>query len=276
MTGGDRALISSLEGFEDLQLIGRLQLQDRGVGRGDVVICVTEGGETSSVIGTILAALEQWKDEAGYDPAKSRRASTSSTTIPTKSFFRSSEPQGHRRAGHHQDQPDDRAAGDHGIDPDAGDDNRDVRHRGRSSRRWPAALGRTLAARTSRLGFGPGTRRRGSGISTGVLDSVKDAVPALAPFTDMEAAAYAAGRFSTYFAGEGLVTVFIDSTERSPTFRLFPLDTVREPRRKCWIQVWTEAPDARSAWTAFLGRPFRGLDPAIYESRSKTRSRTPG
>ncbi len=56
MTGGDRALISSLEGFEDLQLIGRLQLEDRKVEKGDVVICVTEGGETSSVIGTILAA----------------------------------------------------------------------------------------------------------------------------------------------------------------------------------------------------------------------------
>ena len=31
ITGGDRALISSLEGFEDLQLIGRLQLLDHGI-----------------------------------------------------------------------------------------------------------------------------------------------------------------------------------------------------------------------------------------------------
>lgn len=43
MTGADRALISSLEGFEDLQVIGRKQLEDRGIKRGDVVICVTEG-----------------------------------------------------------------------------------------------------------------------------------------------------------------------------------------------------------------------------------------
>ena len=57
MTGGDRALISSLEGFEDLQLIGRLQLEDRGIQQGDVVFAITEGGETSSVIGTVLAAL---------------------------------------------------------------------------------------------------------------------------------------------------------------------------------------------------------------------------
>ena len=38
MTGADRALISSLEGFEDLLLIGRLQLKDRKVEQGDVVI----------------------------------------------------------------------------------------------------------------------------------------------------------------------------------------------------------------------------------------------
>jgi len=55
MTGADRRLVSSLEGFEDLQLIGRLQLQERRVERGDVVFCVTEGGETSSVIGTASA-----------------------------------------------------------------------------------------------------------------------------------------------------------------------------------------------------------------------------
>ena len=73
MTGADRALISSLEGFEDLQLIGRLQLRDRGVRKGDVVICVTEGGETSSVIGTVLGALDQWKAGPGYDPAESRK-----------------------------------------------------------------------------------------------------------------------------------------------------------------------------------------------------------
>ncbi len=45
----------------------------QGRPKGDVVICVTEGGETSSVIGTVLGALDQWKTEPGYDPAVSRR-----------------------------------------------------------------------------------------------------------------------------------------------------------------------------------------------------------
>jgi len=56
MTGGDRALISSLEGFEDLQLVGELQLKGHGIRRGDVVFCISEGGETSSVIGAVQAA----------------------------------------------------------------------------------------------------------------------------------------------------------------------------------------------------------------------------
>jgi hypothetical protein len=58
ITGGDRALISSLEGFEDLQLIGRLQLQDNRIVADDVVFAVTEGGETSAVIGTARRGAE--------------------------------------------------------------------------------------------------------------------------------------------------------------------------------------------------------------------------
>jgi hypothetical protein len=98
-----------------------------------------------------------------------------------------------------------------------------------------------------------------------LLQEIKKDIPAIARLADLEAKTYETGHFSTYFAGEGLITVFIDSTERSPTFRLYPLDTVNEPKRKCWIQVWTEAPDLKSAWQAFLGRPFRGLKPEIYQ-----------
>jgi hypothetical protein len=97
-----------------------------------------------------------------------------------------------------------------------------------------------------------------------VLDAVREALPGLAKLTDTETRTYGEGHFSTYFGQKGLITVFIDGTERSPTFRLFPLDTVREPARKCWIQVWTGAETLRDAWRAFLGRPFRGLEPEYY------------
>lgn len=265
MTGADRALISSLEGFEDLQLIGRLQLADRGVKKGDVVICVTEGGETSSVIGTVLAAREAWGADGAAESG--------------------------RRVYFIYNNPDDRllpfdrsravllepgitkinlTTGPQAI---AGS----TRMQATTSETWVVgtvlaaaldeALRTALSAREmTRLGFAP----KPTPLSDRLLrfaalqESVRRAVPALAGLTALESDTYAAGRFATYFAAEGLITVFIDGTERSPTFRLFPLDTVDEPSRKCWFQVWTPAPDRASAWAGFLGRPFRGLAADLY------------
>ena len=52
MAGGDFALIKSVEGYEDFSDFGRYQLRRMGVGPGDVVVAITEGGETPFVIGT--------------------------------------------------------------------------------------------------------------------------------------------------------------------------------------------------------------------------------
>ena len=46
-----------------MQIIGQLQLEENHVQKGDIVISVTEGGETSSVIGTIMAALRQYGED---------------------------------------------------------------------------------------------------------------------------------------------------------------------------------------------------------------------
>ena len=58
MAGGDFALIKSVEGFEDFTEFGRKQIGDLGVGAKDVVFAITEGGETSFVIGTAWKGLE--------------------------------------------------------------------------------------------------------------------------------------------------------------------------------------------------------------------------
>jgi N-acetylmuramic acid 6-phosphate etherase len=58
MAGGDYALIKSVEGFEDFAPFGRKQIRDLGVRAGDVVFAITEGGETSFVIGTAWQGLE--------------------------------------------------------------------------------------------------------------------------------------------------------------------------------------------------------------------------
>lgn len=58
MAGGDYALIKSVEGFEDLASFGRKQVLDLGLAEGDVLFAITEGGETSFVIGTAWQAVE--------------------------------------------------------------------------------------------------------------------------------------------------------------------------------------------------------------------------
>ena len=275
MTGADRALISSLEGFEDLQLIGRLQLRDRGVAKGDVVICVTEGGETSSVIGTALAALDQWRAWPGWTPEASRE----------RIYFVYNNPDDRLL-------PFDRSRsvlaepGITKINLTTGPQaiTGSTRMQATTVETYAlAAVVETAVARVLRTALGKKDLARlgiaaagGPGVAArlrefgAVLDGARAALPALAAVTDMEAAAYAAGRFSTYYAERGLITVFIDSTERSPTFRLYPLDTVAEPRRKCWIQVWTKAGTPGEAWRAFLGRPFRGLAEEMYRGPFET------
>ena len=57
MAGGDYALIKSVEGFEDFAEFGKKQINDLGVTAKDVVYAITEGGETSFVIGTAWAGV---------------------------------------------------------------------------------------------------------------------------------------------------------------------------------------------------------------------------
>ena len=58
MAGGDFALIKSVEGFEDFTQFGGKQIGDLGVTKGDVTFAITEGGETSFVIGTAWTSFE--------------------------------------------------------------------------------------------------------------------------------------------------------------------------------------------------------------------------
>jgi N-acetylmuramic acid 6-phosphate etherase len=58
MAGGDLALIRSLERFEDREDYGHRQLIELGFSSKDMLIAVTEGGETPFVLGTALKATE--------------------------------------------------------------------------------------------------------------------------------------------------------------------------------------------------------------------------
>ena len=58
MTGGDFAMIRSVEMFEDYITFGYHQMEEAGASEGDVVVAISEGGETSSVIGTVLRGVD--------------------------------------------------------------------------------------------------------------------------------------------------------------------------------------------------------------------------
>lgn len=276
MTGGDRALISSLEGFEDLQLIGKLQLMDRGIKKGDIVFCVTEGGETSSVIGTILYALSQYDEEERGEISKKNlyfvynnpdnlliKFDRSRNVIENPGITKINLTTGPQAiTGSTRMQATTIETFVLGVVLEEG-------------------IGRFLKKYLSdeeleKLGFAPRLPLKDKILSFKNLKNALDKeVESISKFTDLEASTYKNGRFSTYFAKKALITVFIDSTERSPTFRLYPLDTVKEKERKCWIQIWTEAKNIKDAWKKFLGRDFRGLEESFYREPFETQIEDP-
>jgi N-acetylmuramic acid 6-phosphate etherase len=58
MAGGDVALIRSIENFEDFPQFGARQLLEAGFNDGDLLIATTEGGETPFVIGAVEKASQ--------------------------------------------------------------------------------------------------------------------------------------------------------------------------------------------------------------------------
>lgn len=55
-TGGDRALVRSVENFEDYMTFGARQIVEAGVGPGDVVVGLAECGLSASINGSVLEA----------------------------------------------------------------------------------------------------------------------------------------------------------------------------------------------------------------------------
>ena len=260
ITGGDRALISSLEGFEDLQLIGRLQLQDNGIVADDVVFAVTEGGETSAVIGTARRGAEINADDA------------------SKTWFVYNNPDEvllpFERSRTVIENP-----GITKINLATGPQSITGSTRMQATTTSLYALGVVMEDALRQLLtplLDDGEMRAlgfvaGADIASRLRDftvlqqTVASAAPRVAVWTDAEADTYARERHATYFAQRALMPVFVDVTERAPTFRLAPLDRVDAADRRSWIQVWTPSRDAAQAWQALLHRPFHGLDPARYE-----------
>ncbi len=242
MAGGDAALIRSIESFEDYPDFGRRQLRELGFGNDDLLIAITEGGETPWVIGACLEAADRSTRNPWFifcnPPALLRRLA--------------------RRCGEVLDHP--------MVRPfflDIG----------------PMALaGSTrLQATTTQMLVAGAALCQALGRSSAVdlieefhqllggLDYTR-----LAPFTEAEATVYRKGDHVLYSTDRYGITVLTDTTERSPTFSINPFenrDRPEEPPSGCYL-CQQGFSDSASAWTLLLGRPPRTLDWEEFRTRA--------
>ena len=260
MAGGDFALIKSVEGFEDFPDFGRYQLKQAGVEAGDVVVAITEGGETPFVIGTAWEGLDA--------AAQVFFVYNNPTDILRKYVQRSrrviEEPRIRKL---------DLATGPMAIT---------------GSTRMQATTAELLivggALETALVQFLQQTLPKDQlaklALSIGPTEdyhkqfvrllkqlSAPSAVDTMARLTQFEENIYRRGGLITYIADSAMLDVLTDTTERSPTFMLPPFRKHDDSRSaKSWAFVKDAMLPARQAWQSMLQREPRGLEwgEAVY------------
>ncbi len=240
MAGGDYALVKSVEGYEDFVELGERQLRDAGVRSGDLVVAITEGGETSFVIGTALAGAD-----AG-----------------ARVYFVYNNPrediEGIRRCREVLDHP--------GIEKmclATGPMALTGSTRMQAATAELAALGWCLENALGRL-CGENVRPAGScpGQFSSLLAALtaRENIEALAGLAALERDVYSRKGLVTYIADGCALDLLTDTTERSPTFMVPPFvkggDSGSDPS---WCYVVTPYADNDDAWRIMLRRNISAI-----------------
>jgi N-acetylmuramic acid 6-phosphate etherase len=248
MAGGDFALIKSVEGFEDFADFGRRQIKDAGVRKDDVVVAITEGGETSFVIGTAWQGLDVG--------AHVFFVYNNPTDLLRKHVQRSREVIDEPRI-----QKLDLATGPMAIT---------------GSTRMQATTTELLvvgAAMEMALGKHVGCAVHTISSYRQLFEnllrqlSAPQAVAPIARAVELEEQVYHKRGLVTYLADSLMLDVLTDTTERAPTFMLPPFrrqgDTVSPVS---WSFVKDPNRSTEQAWHEMLQREPRGLTwgPAVY------------
>lgn len=252
ITGGDLALIRSVEHFEDYQAFGRRQVREAGLGPGDVLVGMAADGVVSSVIGTAKEAADRG--------AQVWFVFNNPTGVLVRHLERARELI-----------EDDRVAKlELTTGPMALTGSTRMQATSIAMLVLGAALEETLAAllaaeepqshawlraTLSRADFAAAFRRLVSQFaSEGTLAS-------LARWVDLEHETYAQQGRVTYAAGRYLLDILSDTTERTPTFMLPPFHPYDDAQAQ---EPWAFARDpvrpSPEAWNHLLGRLPRGLD----------------
>ena len=243
MAGGDFALIKSVEGFEDFPAFGRHQLKEAGVQPGDVVVAITEGGETPFVIGTAWQGLDTG--------ASVFFVYNNPTDLLRRHVQRSREVIDEPRI-----QKLDLATGPMAIT---------------GSTRMQATTAELLVvgaaletALTQAVGCAPHTdstkvcQQHFAGLLK-QLSSI-EAVDAMARAVQFEESLYRQHGLVTYVTDSVLLDALTDTTERAPTFMLPPFRKAGDTLSPVsWVFVKHPTRPTQDAWREMLQREPRGL-----------------
>jgi N-acetylmuramic acid 6-phosphate etherase len=249
MAGGDFALIKSVEGFEDFPDFGRRQLKEAGVQRDDVVVAITEGGETPFVIGTAWQGL----DAGAHVFFVYNNPSDLLRRHVQRSREVLEEPRIHRL---------DLATGPMAITGST---------RMQATTTELLVVGAALeTAMAHMVGWAVPTISRYEQLFTELLTQLSNepAVAAIARMVELEEQVYRQHGLVTYVADSLLLDVLTDTTERAPTFMLPPFrregDTVSPVS---WAFVKNPHHATRQAWADMLQREPRGLTwgPEVFQ-----------
>lgn len=234
MAGGDLALVKSIESFEDREDFGAKQLEELGFRESDLFIGISEGGETPFVIGASERAAQISSRDvlffyANPDQQLVKSAERSKRLIENPKVFKVNLT--------------------HGPQALAGST------RLQASSVLMMALGASLG-----------------GVLGGKLNSLIQVILSqleaidyekLTELTFMEQQAVEA-EHSVYYTGppEYLISIFTDTTERSPTFSLNPFehDSERDQNHKSLCYLYAKEEDNTKVWNAILGRSPRVLN----------------
>lgn len=233
MAGGDLALVKSIERFEDREDFGARQLIDLGFGPEDLLIAVTEGGETPFVIGAAEQA-QKISTHAPYflycnpDDILCAHAERSKRVIENSQIKKINLTHG------------------------------------------PQALsGSTRLQASTVLLLAGGVALMKEEVKKN-LESFKELYRSwsysdFSAFTCQEEAAIR-GQKAVYYQGPDdlLISLFTDTTERSPTFSLAPFehrdDRAQGPKICSWSYLVTDAQTPELAWEKIFKRRPRALE----------------
>ena len=239
MTGGDFALVRSVEFFEDYLEFGREQLRMLKVGQGDMLVAITEGGETSSVLGTL--------EEAVNRGAKGFLLFNNPADLLAERIERSA-----RAIRDERVTVLDLYCGPMGL---AGS----TRMQATSSEQLIAGAALEYMA-SSLMGTPMPDVAEDFAKLLDELDS-PDSRKAMADYVDFEAELYRKHGRITYCADDCLLDIFTDTTERSPTFMLPPFRPADDTTSPVpWAFVKNPLFDTPAVWERNMRRPLRCLE----------------